>query len=110
MASHTIVKVTDDLDGSDATETVQFAYAGSSYEIDLNSKNAKKFNEALAPFIAAARKTGSNTRKAASSRTTKASGSDVQAMRSWLRDKGHKVNDRGRISQDLKDLYHSAVK
>ena len=37
----------DDIDGSDATETVAFGLDGTSYEIDLNDKNAAKLRDAL---------------------------------------------------------------
>ena len=47
MAKTVIVKLTDDLDGGDADETVQFALDGKSYEIDLSSANASKFRDVL---------------------------------------------------------------
>ncbi len=55
MAKTVIVKLTDDLDGSDAEETVTFAVDGRSYEIDLSSANAAALREALRPFVAKAR-------------------------------------------------------
>ena len=38
MAKRTILHLIDDLDGKPAEETVQFGWAGTSYEIDLSSK------------------------------------------------------------------------
>jgi Lsr2 len=55
MAQTVIVKLTDDIDGGDANETVSFALNGQKYEIDLNETNAKALREALAPFIDKAR-------------------------------------------------------
>lgn len=55
MAQTVIVKLTDDIDGGEADETVIFALSGVNYEIDLNAKNAEKLREAFAPFIAKAR-------------------------------------------------------
>jgi hypothetical protein len=55
MAQTVIVKLTDDIDGGDADETVIFALNGQRYEIDLNVGNAKALREALAPFIEKAR-------------------------------------------------------
>lgn len=55
MAKTVIVKLTDDIDGDDADETVPFALDGRSYEIDLSSKNAARLREALEPFVAKAR-------------------------------------------------------
>ena len=51
MAKTVIVKLTDDLDGGDADETVYFALDGKSYEIDVSAANAAKLREALKPFI-----------------------------------------------------------
>jgi hypothetical protein len=41
MATKITVALEDDLDGGPAAETVQFAFDGTDYEIDLNEKNAR---------------------------------------------------------------------
>ena len=51
MAKTVIVKLTDDIDGGDAVETVHFALDGKSYEIDVNKTNADRVRAAFAPFI-----------------------------------------------------------
>ena len=51
MAKTVIVKLTDDMDGGDADETVHFALDGKSYEVDLSSANASKLREAFRPYI-----------------------------------------------------------
>ena len=51
MAKTVIVKLTDDIDGGDADETVQFALDGRSYEIDLSTANASKLRDALKPYV-----------------------------------------------------------
>ncbi len=53
MAQKTIVHLTDDLDGSEATQTVEFGYQGKTYKLDLSDQNASELEEALAPYIAA---------------------------------------------------------
>ena len=55
MAKTVIVKLTDDIDGGDADETIQFALDGRSYEIDLSAANASKLRSALKPYIENAR-------------------------------------------------------
>jgi hypothetical protein len=55
MAKTVIVKLTDDLDGGDADETLTFALDGRSYEIDVSSANAARLRDALKPFVAKAR-------------------------------------------------------
>ena len=56
MAHKVVVTLVDDLDGSRATETVEFALDGKTYEIDLSSTNAGKLRDALACYTAAARR------------------------------------------------------
>jgi Lsr2 len=51
MAKTVIVKLTDDIDGGDADETVHFALDGKTYEIDLSAANAVVLREAFRPFI-----------------------------------------------------------
>ena len=51
MAKTVIVRLTDDIDGGDADETVHFALDGRSYEIDVSAANAARLREALKPFI-----------------------------------------------------------
>jgi hypothetical protein len=51
-----IIKVRDDLDGSDAIETIQFAVRGITYEIDLSTANVELFEKSMQQFIDAARR------------------------------------------------------
>ena len=53
MAQKVQVILTDDLDGSEAEETVQFAIDGVSYEIDLSAANAEALREAVAAYVEA---------------------------------------------------------
>jgi hypothetical protein len=62
MAKTVIVKLTDDLDGGDADETVQFALDGKDYEVDLSAANASKFRDVLKPYIEKGRGGGSGSR------------------------------------------------
>jgi hypothetical protein len=74
MAKTVIVKLTDDIDGSDADETVYFSLDGKTYEIDVNESNAAKVRDAFAPFIAKGRVSGASTR----ARTSRSSGSSSE--------------------------------
>lgn len=58
MAKTVVVKLTDDIDGSDADESIQFSLDGKSYEIDLNAPNAARLREAFQPFIEKGRAVG----------------------------------------------------
>src|SRR5262245_22435043 len=51
VAKETFTRLIDDLDGGVAHETVTFGIDGSTYQIDLSSKHAKKLRADLAPYI-----------------------------------------------------------
>jgi hypothetical protein len=105
MAQKVNIILVDDLDGSEATETVSFGLDGTSYEIDLNDKNAAALREALAGYVGHARKVGSGTRRA---RKTAAGGPSAKEVREWARANGHDVPDRGRVSADVRAAYDAA--
>src|SRR5690606_13957198 len=58
MAQKVKVLLIDDLDGSEADETISFAVDGVSYEIDLNSAHSAELRETFAQWIGHARKVG----------------------------------------------------
>ena len=64
MAQTIKIELTDDLTGGPATETVNFALDGRSYEIDLNEANAKALRAALAKYVEKGRKAGRQPRAA----------------------------------------------
>jgi len=84
MAKTVIVKLTDDLDGGDADETMLFALDGRSYEIDVNAANAARLREALRPFIEKARVRGARA-SARPPRTTRPAPAE-KSMYSQLQD------------------------
>jgi len=109
MAQKVQVILVDDIDGGEASETVSFGLDGVTYEIDLNADNAAQLREALAPWIGHGRKIG----KSAGARPARRSGSsrgssNANEIREWARANGHKVNDRGRISAEIKAAYEAA--
>lgn len=58
MAQTVIVKLTDDVDGGEADETVSFSLDGRAYEIDLNKKNSTALRKALQPYVEKGRSAG----------------------------------------------------
>jgi hypothetical protein len=112
MARETHVRLVDDLDGSDADETVTFGLDGSTYDIELSAKNAAALRDALAPYMSTARKAGSGGgsrgRRAASSAPRRAAGNESAEIRSWARANGHQVNERGRIPAAVVDAFRAA--
>ena len=57
------VHLVDDLDASEAGETLRFEVDGRPYEIDLSSDNAQKFRAEVAPYIRHARRVVSHVRR-----------------------------------------------
>ena len=103
----------DDIDGTEGKDikTVTFGLHGASYEVDLNKKNTKKLEEALAPFLGVARKAGGSTRAARGSGVgRKPSGEDLNAIRNWAAANGKTVASKGRIAQAIKDEFYAATK
>jgi hypothetical protein len=47
MAQKVQVMLVDDVDGSEASESVSFGSDGTTYELDLSEKNAKKLGDEL---------------------------------------------------------------
>ena len=112
VAREVIEKLIDDLDGSDATETVTFGLEGATYEIDLNKKNAAALRKALEPYVKAARKASSagGRRKAAPAVTSRKvqRDYDIVQLREWAGSNGVAVPARGRIPQAVVDQYKAA--
>jgi hypothetical protein len=109
MAQKVEVILVDDIDGSEATETVRFGLDRTSYEIDLNAANAAALRNALARFTGAGRKAGRTSRTAAAN-GRKATDADLDKaeVRNWARANGVKVNERGRVPDAVVARYRAA--
>lgn len=103
----TQVLLIDDLDQTEAVDTVEFAYKGVCYEIDLSEKHIAEMDEALAKWMSAARRvTGRAARQQRRSSSRSTSAHDTSAIREWARGKGITVSDRGRISTEIIERYY----
>lgn len=108
MAQRTVITLVDDLDHKEIEndgQTIRFAYQGIQYEIDLSEKHAKKLDNALAPFVAAARRV--DGRAARRSKAVPAS-IDPKVVRKWAESNGIEVSVRGRIPAHVLDQYRAA--
>jgi len=111
MAQKVTVTLVDDIDGSEAEETVEFGLDGATYQIDLSSDNAEALRDALADYVEHARRSGGRKRAAARSvarapRSATADREQNQAIREWARKQGYKVSDRGRIPSEVVEAFH----
>lgn len=106
MAQKVSIVLVDDLDGSEATETVAFSIDGTSYEIDLSAANAAKLRDAFAAYVGHARKVGA--RRGNGRRSSTAAGPSAKDVRAWARANGTNLPDRGRIPGDVLAAYNAA--
>lgn len=109
MARKLIEHIYDDLDGTlitspDDGRTVTFTIDRATYEIDLTVAHAEELKEELRPFIKAARSVKIPRRSKRPSRIDK----DLDAIRAWAREQGHKVSDYGRIPFAIVEAYNQA--
>lgn len=105
MARKTYTVLTDDIDGGEASGTVEFALDGVSYEIDLNEENAEKLRETLSSWISSGRRVGGRRRPGTS---TSQGSSDAGLIRAWAKENGIEVSERGRIASEVREAYEAA--
>ncbi|PPF64713.1 hypothetical protein C5E16_14230 [Clavibacter michiganensis] len=112
MAKKTTTHLVDDLDGTDLGDegsTVSFSIDGVDYLIDLGPDHADQLRETFAPYVASGRKAAGGRQEPAPrplSRTAKSGDAGERSeARTWLRENGHKVGVRGRISAELLALF-----
>jgi hypothetical protein len=120
MSQKTIVQLIDDLDGNEAAETVSFALDGAQYEIDLSEDNAAALRDALATYIAHARRAGRNGVRNANGNSSagtpnrrgrssaRADREQTAQIREWARSNGYKIGEKGRIPADILSAWESA--
>ena len=101
MATKVLTTLQDDIDGSNATQTIRFALDGIEYEIDVSDRNANRLRNSLSEFIAHSRKVGGRRApKSASSGKV-----DTKAVRKWAKANGIEVSSRGRIPAEVVERY-----
>jgi hypothetical protein len=113
MAQRVNVVLVDDLDGSDAVETVSFALDGVDYEIDLSEAHAGDLREALSLYVGHGRRTGGRRkggRRAAGPAGASAAsdGASAADIRAWARENGWDVPERGRVSAEVREAFAAA--
>ncbi|MCW2868481.1 MAG: Lsr2 family protein [Marmoricola sp.] len=114
MAQKVNIVLIDDIDQTDAEETVTFGLDGKDYAIDLNDKNAAALRDALAPYVAHARPvSGGRGRRASGSSAPRSSASTTggpaaSEVRAWARENGFEVPERGRVSAEVREAYAAA--
>jgi hypothetical protein len=75
---------------------------------DLSDENAARLRDALAPYVAAARRVGRGRGRAAATPSPARQRRNLAEARGWLRNNGYPVKDRGRIPDEW--LHHFDTK
>lgn len=109
MATKTVARIVDDLDGTELApgegETILFGLDGNSYEIDLSDNNAKQLRNDLAKYVDHARRVSATARRSRRSST----GYDAKAVRAWAASNGLNLSDRGRIPAGVLEQFRAAA-
>jgi hypothetical protein len=110
VAQRVNVVLVDDIDGSDAAETVSFALDGVDYEIDLSEEHAEQLREAVALYVGHARRTGGRRRggRRSSGGADTGGGASAADVRAWAKENGWDVPERGRVSAEVREAYAAA--
>ncbi len=102
MAQKVTVLLVDDVDGTEASQTVPFSLDGYSYEIDLSDKNADALRLALDLYVRKARQTGRSRGTRHIDRGGNFGPTDRPHIRAFAEQNGLPIpSDRGRISKDV---------
>jgi hypothetical protein len=102
MATKVLTTLQDDIDGSDATQTIRFALDGIEYEIDVSDRNANRLRNSLGDFIAHGRRVSGRSARNSAGRV------DIKAVRKWAEANGIDVSRRGRIPAEIVERYKTA--
>jgi hypothetical protein len=108
MAKTLVEVLVDDLDGTEAVESVRLGWNGQWRQLELSEKNLAALSKAIDRFWDAGRpmKADAPGRRRTSAGT---GGRDPRAIRVWAAENGIAVPSRGRIPRDVEDRYHEAT-
>lgn len=112
MVQKVTVTIFDDLDGSEAAETVEFGLDGVSYVIDLSEYNAARLRGEMRQFIDRARRVDNHGRAQKPRRRRSDFGSsspgEQKLARQWAKEQGIQVAEIGRLSAEVMNQYREA--
>lgn len=98
----------DDIDGGEAAGTIRFGLDGVNYEIDLSAEHTDELHTALGKYVDHARKVGGAGRRVSRGRRA-SNGIDTTAVRTWARERGIDIKERGRVPANVVARYREAT-
>jgi DNA-binding NarL/FixJ family response regulator len=113
VAKQTVVTLTDDIDGGEAAESVEFGVDGYLYSIDLSAEHAEELRDRLTAYQEFGTRLGRYTARTASPAAPKraAGRGDRERnldIRRWAEEKGLPIKARGKISDAVIAEYDAA--
>ena len=109
MAKKKVIRLVDDLDGSAASESMEFSLDGVDYAIDLSASNARRLRDAIAAYVAKATRLSGQRRTSdhdtAAAVTPDRGKNPGPAIRCWARGRGEQVSEHGRVPAELATRY-----
>ena len=109
MAKTLVEVLVDDLDGTEAVESVRLGWNGQWRQLELSERNLAALSKAIDRFWDAGRPMRSEPAGARRRATTATGGRDPRAIRVWAAENGIAVPARGRIPRDVEDRYNEAT-
>ena len=106
MATKVLTTLQDDIDGSNAVETVRFGLDGVEWEIDLSERNANRLRNSLSDFISHGRKVGGQRRRKAGNSSSEF---DPKAVRSLDKAAASKQGRQVGLSCTVAEAFHRAA-
>jgi hypothetical protein len=118
MARKIVVQVSCDRCGRevDNESPVELSYGGVDYRTDLCREHADELAAVLEPFLGPAERVESRRRSGgggaggdgrSARRPSRRDPAQVSAIRTWARENGYEVSDRGRIPREIEDAYNA---
>lgn len=113
VAKQTVVALTDDIDGREAAETVEFGIDGRFYSIDLSSEHAEEVRDRLTAYREFGTALGRYHARSAApvvvKRAPNRGGKERnRAIRRWAEEHHLPVKARGKISDEVIAKYDAA--
>jgi len=113
MAKKTVVTLTDDIDGSEAAETVEFGIDGFLYGIDLSEAHAEELRDRLTAYREFGTALGKLHLHSTGSRSLKrhqrpGNPERNRDIRRWAEENGLSVKARGALPSSLVQQYDAA--
>jgi hypothetical protein len=109
MAQRVQTLFIDDIDGGEAEGTVRFGLDGSAYEIDLSAAHREELKATLERYIRHGRKVGGTVRRSTRTVRPGVDRIDTTAVRTWAKEQGIEVKERGRVPADIVAKYRQAT-